>query len=74
MDKSDAELLVNCGCFIILMVVNFLVGGWSVNYLLNFFVSKVIPFFWAGVIGIFAGEISIPVAIIVAILHSCHIL
>jgi hypothetical protein len=51
-----------------------LAGGWSVNYLLNFFASKVIPFGWAMVIGLFAGEISIPVAVVVAILHMFHVI
>jgi hypothetical protein len=68
--KNETEYAyVNCGCTIFIVVLNLLVGGWSVNYILTFFLDKAIPFFWATVIGLFAGEITIPVAVIVAILH-----
>jgi hypothetical protein len=73
-DRDGTYLGIQCGFYIIILIVNMLAGGWSVNYLLNFFASKVIPFGWAMVIGLFAGEISIPVAVVVAILHMFHVI
>lgn len=68
--KRDSSFVVNCGCALLLLVFNILAGGWSVNYLLGFFLEKTIPFFWAATIGLFVGEISFPAAVVVAILHS----
>ena len=73
-DSDGVELGVRCGCLLFLTIFNLLVGGWSVNYLLEFFANKVIPFGWAMVIGLFAGEASIPAAIVVWILHMFHII
>ena len=65
-----------CGCllWIALIVFNVLVGGWSVEYLLEFFLNKAIPFLGAMVIGLFVGELSVPVAIVIAILKWCKVL
>ena len=61
---SDNSIsFTSCGCGLIVLVINLLVGGWSVDVILSWF-DKVIPFGWAMVIGLFAGEISIPVAVI----------
>lgn len=51
-----------------LIVFNLFVGGWSVNYLLLFFLDKTISFLGAMLIGLFVGEVSIPVAITIALL------
>ena len=61
--------VANCGCLIAVLVINLLVGGWSVNLLLDVFLQKTLPIFWAEVIGLFVGEFSIPVAVVVAILR-----
>jgi len=64
----------SCGCVLLTLLFNLFIGGWSVNYLLLFFGSKTIPFIGAMLIGLFVGEISVPVAIVVAILRSFGIL
>ena len=66
--------VANCGCLLVVLVTNLLVGGWSVNLLLNVFLQKTLPIFWAGVIGLFVGEFSIPVAVVVAILRHFGII
>jgi hypothetical protein len=60
---------VNCGCIVLIGIFNLALGGWSVNYLIHFFTNDKIPFLAAALIGLFAGELSIPGAIIVAILR-----
>lgn len=65
---------IQCGCWVIILLCNLVFGGWSVNYLLDIFAGKVIPFFWAMVIGLFAGQFSIPVAVVVWILKMCEVL
>jgi hypothetical protein len=59
---------------VIVFLVNLIVGGWSVNYLLQFFLAKTIPFVGAALIGLFAGEISIPAAVVIVILKYFGIL
>lgn len=51
------------GTVLVLLVVNILFGGWCVDAILSWF-SKDIPFIADCVIGLFAGEIVIPVAIV----------
>jgi hypothetical protein len=58
---------------IVILVVNALLGAWSVNVLLGLF-DKVIPLIGAILIGLVAGEITIPLAIIVAILQAFGVL
>jgi hypothetical protein len=65
---DDSESIIKCGCFLVIALFNFLVGAWSVNYLLLVFLGKTIPFLGAALIGLFAGEISIPTAIVVWLL------
>jgi hypothetical protein len=72
--NSDDGSSVGCGCFILVMVFNLLVGGWSVNYLLAYFMSETIPFIGAALIGLIVGEISVPVAIVIAILQYFSVL
>ena len=72
--NDNKESSVSCGCFLVLFVINLLAGGWSVNYLLEFFLHKAVPFVGATVIGLFTGEITIPVAVVIAILKWGHIL
>jgi len=65
--EIDGEACGTCLAYTLIFAFNFFVGGWSINYLLSVFAHK-IPFIWAGVIGFITAEISIPVAIVVAIL------
>ena len=63
------RIVANVGCLVIVLLFNLGVGGWSVNYLLAAFMSKTIPFWGAALIGLFVGEFSVPVAIVVALLR-----
>lgn len=49
-------------------------GGWSLNYLLSLIVHKTVPLVVAGVVGLFTGEIAIPIAVIVSILRHLALL
>lgn len=64
----------NCGCIIYLVLVlfNIFIGGISVDYILSWF-GKDIPNIADGVIGLFVGEISVPIAIIGWILQACGV-
>lgn len=68
MNKSNNGL-ASCGCWIVVTLFNLVVGGWSVNYLLNVFATKMLPFGWATIVGMFVGEFSVPAAVIVVILR-----
>jgi hypothetical protein len=50
------------------------IGSLSVNWLLMFFVAKTIPVGAAMLIGLIAGEISIPLSIVVYLLHIFAVL
>lgn len=58
-----------CGCWVILLAVNAIVGGWATNYLLAMFLKTDIHYAWDVIIGVVAGQFVIPVAIVVAILR-----
>jgi hypothetical protein len=66
-EKGSGASLVSCGC---LLIFNLLLGGISVNYLLDVFLGKTIPFIGAALIGLVAGEFTVPVAFVVWILKS----
>jgi hypothetical protein len=66
----DAEDVGKCGCYLVILLFNMIVGAWSVNYLLLEFLGRMIPFWGAALIGVFAGEISISVAIVVWLLKA----
>jgi hypothetical protein len=65
---------INCGCWILVMLINISVGAWSVNLLFDTFLNKTIPLIGAIVIGLVAGEITIPIAIVVWVLKIFHVL
>lgn len=64
----------NAGCFtvIVILLINLSIGAWSVSEILSWF-GKSIPLIASAIIGLFAGEISIPIAIIGWILKICGI-
>lgn len=62
------------GCFVLTIALNCILGGWSVRYLVEAIAHKVIPWGWAILIGLFAGELTIPGAIIVWILKHLGVL
>lgn len=63
------SIVANLGCFTLLILFNLGIGGWSANYLLAVFMDKTIPFLGAALIGLFVGEFSVPVAVVVALLR-----
>lgn len=64
----------NAGCFtvIAILLINISVGAWSISEILSWF-GKSIPLIASIIIGLVAGEISIPIAIIGWILKICGI-
>lgn len=62
------------GCFVLAFLTNIVLGGWSVNYLLLSIFDKTIPFLFSAIIGLFVGEFSVPIAVIVLILRNFGIL
>lgn len=60
---------VSCGCMLLVLIFNVLIGGWSIDYLLWVFLEKNIPFWADGLIGLILGELSVPLAVVVAILR-----
>lgn len=58
----------SCGCMIFILLFNLLIGTWSSIEILSWF-HKSIPLIGNVIIGLFAGEISVPVAVIGYILR-----
>lgn len=74
MDTEVGDGVIKCGCWLVLMAFNVTVGAWSVNYLLQFFMDKTIPFIGAALIGLFSAQLTVPVAIIVWLLQLFGVL
>ena len=72
--KTRTDSTFNCGCVLAMLIFNVWIGGWSVNYLLSFFLDKTIPFLGSALVGLFVGELSVPVAVVVAILRHFGVL
>ncbi len=68
--RNDDSSIFSCGCGFIILLFNLFIGGWSVNYLLLFFLDKTISGFGATLIGLFVGEFSIPVAVVIWLLKA----
>jgi hypothetical protein len=71
---NNNKSLFNCGCMLAVMIFNILVGSWSVDYLLNFFLAKDIPFIGDALIGLIVAEISVPVAVVIWLLQMFGVL
>lgn len=54
----------SCGTFLGIIVLNLLIGGWSVQYLCEVWLHKPISIGWATLMGLFLGEFTIPLAIV----------
>ena len=63
---------MGCLPIIIILGINLVIGTWSVIEILSW-VDKSIPLLGSIIIGLFAGEISIPLAIVGKILKMCGI-
>jgi hypothetical protein len=74
MRTQNESGLAQLGCCLGIVIINLTIGSWSVNYLLNFFLEKTIPWIGAALIGLVAGEITVPVALVVWILNIFGIL
>ena len=76
MRAKDNKTGISCGCWLLILAINVLLGGWSIEYLLYIFthIADRIPWFWACVAGLFAGEVTLPLAVLVAILHAFKVL
>ena len=59
---------VQCITLFLVLILNLVIGAWSVNYLLLTFLGKVIPVWGAALIGLFVAEVSFPVAAVVWLL------
>lgn len=68
------ETCVKCGCFVLVVLFNIIVGTVATNYLIATFLHTVIPVFWAAVIGLVGAEVIVPAAIIVWILRMLGVL
>ena len=66
--------LSSFGCWIFLVAANLGLGGWATNYLLYVFTGKIIPWFWACCIGLVGGELTMPVAFVIAVLRHFHVI
>lgn len=60
------------GCFVLVILFNITIGTWSVNEILSWF-GKDIPLLGDAAIGLFAGQVSVPVAIVGWILKICGV-
>ena len=65
---------ISCGCYSIILFINIFLGIWSVNYLLSVFFDKTIPIIGAFVIGLFVGQFTFPLAVIVFVLKYFGVL
>lgn len=63
---------IGCLIWIVIVVINLTIGAWSVAEIMSWF-GKTIPTIACVVIGLFAGEISIPVAVVGWILKICGV-
>lgn len=61
------------GCFLALFMFNLTVGGWSVIRCVNIFLGQTIDFWWAVLIGLFAAEFTVPLAIIGILLQAAGV-
>ena len=58
------------GCFVIVLMFNVVLGGFSINYLLEFFLNANIPFIADALIGMFTAELTVPIWIVMKILEA----
>ncbi len=66
---NDKANTAGCGCFLLAMVLNALLGGFATQYVVEFWGSMLngvpvdVPFWACAIAGIFIGEVTIPAAI-----------
>jgi hypothetical protein len=62
-----------CGCWILVLLINLTIGSFCLNYALDTIVGTTLPWLLAGVLGLFLGELTIPVAILCFIANLCNV-
>lgn len=67
--KNDAGGPIGCLLLLAVLAVNFFIGGYCVNYVLASLTAHPTSIILAGIIGLFVGEFTIPLAIICWILR-----
>lgn len=66
------KIKIGYSAFIILFIMNITIGAWSIIEILSWF-GKSIPLWSSILLGLFTGEVSIPIAIIGKILRVCGV-
>jgi hypothetical protein len=61
--------MTRLGCWLLALAANLTIGAYAVNYALWGIFGKAIPWYAAAIAGLFLGEIAVPVAVIVWLLH-----
>ncbi len=72
--KDNTVFGIQGGCCVLVLALNLILGSWSTNVILLTFLGKTIPWIGAALIGLVAGEITIPVAIVISVLKFFHVL
>jgi hypothetical protein len=63
-----------CGCYILVLLINLTIGSLCLNYCLDTIVGTTISsWLLAGILGLFLGEITIPLAVICFIANLVHV-
>ena len=67
------EGLFGCGCMISILVANLSLGAFATDYSLWYILGKNIPWYGDMLIGLVAGEITMPLMFICFILRTCGV-
>ena len=73
-NNTGSLLGYQCGCIILVMIFNSLIGGWSVSYLVITLLDKTISFWGACLIGLFTAQFSVPAAIAIWLLRVFEVM
>lgn len=68
MDNENAGF--TCGCMVLIVLLNLSIGAWCAQYLLLTWFAKDIPWYADMIIGLFLGELTIPLTVITFILKT----
>ena len=71
--KTDEASACSCGCMLLILLCNLLLGGICTDYSLWFYFGIHIPFVACIVIGLFLGQFAVPLAVIAWVLHLCGV-
>ena len=72
--RNNDSGIAQLGCCLGVVIINLTIGSWSVAYLLDFFLNKNIPWIGDALLGLVAGEVTVPVALVVWLLRSFNVL